>query len=54
MINSADLKECAHEDCGCPAKSGSLYCSPARESGKGSEAICRYGHRECIASEVAA
>jgi len=30
VIDSAELKKCAHENCGCPAKSGSLLAKAAR------------------------
>jgi hypothetical protein len=54
VMNSADQK-CAHKNCTCPVSPNSQYCSPACESGKGSESACGCGHPGCAgAKEVAA
>ena len=53
-MNTALQNKCAHENCTCPAASDSRYCSPACESGKGSESACGCGHADCMAAQAAA
>ena len=53
-MNTTDQK-CAHKNCSCLAAPNSQYCSPACETGKGSESACGCGHPGCTgAREVAA
>jgi hypothetical protein len=48
-------QKCAHKNCSCPTAPNSQYCSPACESGKGSESACNCGHPGCTgAKDIAA
>lgn len=50
MSESLSEQECAHAPCGCPAETGSDYCSPQCEKSAGrAETDCNCGHADCRA-----
>lgn len=53
-MDNLNSKKCAHRACTCPAASDSKYCSPACESGKGSENTCGCEHADCAGARAVA